>query len=297
MMSLQKNGNESNLEKVSYSKISTFEQCPRKFYLKYELKKRSNAISLPLEVGTITHYGKELIGLALLKGDTPDYEAIKEVVMSGCSESKGKIVDENGEGVAIETEADIVKVLGISELRDKYFFDWLEKCDKSNLTYDEKLRIYFDNLDNLENEDSWNVVACELEFDFPYKDKFRLYGFIDRIDESACGDYRVVDYKSSKKIFDDKYTKTPLQMFIYTLAVEHVYGKVPIEHLYDFMLIGEMQNVCSKGYYKRGEAKLMKLWDELETCRANGVWKPKPSKTYHSRSFDSVTFIEARAIQ
>jgi len=283
-MSSQKNGSESNLEKISYSKISTFEQCPRQFYLKYELKKRSNAASLPLEIGTITHHGKELVGLALMDNKKPDYEAIRGAVMSGFTGTEKPVFNEDGEQLNIDELTGITKavaVLGVDELRNKYFFDWMEKCNKSGMTYDEKLKIYFDNIHNLENEDGWNVVACELEFDFPYKGKFRLHGFIDRVDKNADDDYRVLDYKSSKKVFDEKYTKTPLQMFIYTLAVESVYGKIPIEHLYDFMLIGEMQNVCSKGYYKRGETKLLKLWEELEACRQSGIWKPKPSPLCH----------------
>lgn len=286
-MNMQSSGVMCELEKISYSKISTFEQCPLRFFKKYEEKKRSNLKTLALEIGTITHYGKELIGLALMKGEKPDYELIKEIVMSGYDEEIEKAFTEDGELLHDEAEhqTKAVRVLGLRELKEKYFFEWVEKDNKSGMDYDEKLKIYFDNLQSLELDASWKPVACELKFDFPYiidnEEVFRLYGFIDRVDISAAGEYRVVDYKSSKKIFDEKYTKTPLQMFMYTLAVEHVFGKIPISHVYDFMLLGRMQDVCSKGYYKRGTDKLAKLWRGLQECRENSIWPAKPTPLCH----------------
>jgi CRISPR/Cas system-associated exonuclease Cas4 (RecB family) len=251
------------LERISYSKLSTFEQCPRKFFYKYEQKKRADVSSLALEIGTISHYGKELIGLALMRGERPDYEAIKQIVMDGYDDEE-------------------IHILGINELKEKYFFEWVEPDNKSGMTYDEKLEIYFSNLHSLEKDASWEIVACELEFDFLWQDLIRLYGFIDRVDRNVVtGEYRVVDYKSSKKMFDDKDTKTPLQMLFYTLAIEHVYGMQPVEHLYDFMFLGKIQECCSKGYYKRGTKKLLKLWDELCTARKSGMWIPKATPLCH----------------
>jgi len=268
--------NKSKLEKISYSKISTFDQCPRKFFLKYEQKKRSDAMTLPLEIGTITHYGKELIGQALADGQKPNYDEIIEIVMKGYDEQVEKVVDENGEQVSTK-ENEVVHVLGIRELKEKYFFEWLEKDDKSGMNYDEKLENYFGNLKNLELDHEWKPVAVEPEFDFSYEGLFRLYGFIDRVDVNTAGEYRVVDYKSSKKVFDEKYIKTPLQMFIYTMAVEHMFNATPVSHIYDFMFLDKMQSACSKGFYKRGTTKLLKLYDELIECRSAGTFKPKPS--------------------
>jgi len=252
-----------------------------KFLLKYEQKKHANTATLPLEIGTITHYGKELIGLALMEGKKPDYDAIREIVMAGYDDEVEKVRDENGELLVDEDGVKTVHVLGVNELKEKYFYEWIEKDDKSGMNYDEKLKIYFDNLHNLEADDTWKPIACELEFDFVFQDLFRLYGFIDRVDINSAGEYRVVDYKSSKKVFDDKYTKTPLQMFIYSLAVEHVFGKVPVEHMYDFMLIDKLQHVCSSGYYNRGMKKLLKLWGELNECRSSGIFMPKATPLCH----------------
>lgn len=286
-MSTRNSGkNFEELEKASYSKLSTFEQCPRRFMYKYEQKKRSATTSLALEIGTISHYGKELVGLALIRGEKPDCEAIKQVVMNGYDEYIEKIVDENGEpvnelGDGCQSMTETVHVPGVIELKEKYFFEWYEKDNKSGMDYDEKLAIYFKNLDNFAHDTEWTPIACEPEFDFDFNGLFRLYGFIDRVDMNSAGDLRVVDYKSSKKVFDDKDIKTPLQMFVYTLAIEHMYGKTPVEHLYDFMFIDQVQSACSKGYYSRGMKKLLKLWEEICACRESGVYVPKATPLCH----------------
>ena len=250
------------LERISYSKLSTFEQCPRKFLYKYEQNKRSDTTSLALELGTIAHYGKELVGQALMLAQKPDYEYVKKIVMNGYDEV---------------SEFTPIHIPGILELKEKYFFEWIEPDNKSGMNYDEKLKIYFKNLHNLELDKEWRPIAVEPEFDFPYEGLFRLYGFIDRIDINSKREYRVVDYKSSKKVFDDKDLKTPMQMYFYTLAVEHMYEATPVEHIYDFIFLGEIQNACSKGYQNRGQKKLLKLWGELGECRTSGIYLAKAS--------------------
>ena len=262
----------NKLEKISYSKLSTYEQCPRKFLHKYEEKKYSNTTSLALEIGTITHYGKELVANAIIAGEKPDYPAIKDIVMQG-------YINEKPDGT-FET------IPGATDLKEKYLYEWHEVCEKSGMDYNQKLAIYMDNLNNLEVESSlWRPIATEYHFDTPYthegEDLFRLHGFIDRVDQNQQGDLRVADYKSSKKLFDDKDIKTPMQMFFYTLALEKEMGKTPVEHLYDFMFLDQFQLACSKGYYKRGHAKLLKLWQALQESRATGIYKPKPTPLCH----------------
>ena len=250
------------LEKISYSRLSTFEQCPRRFMYRYEQKKYSDTTSLSLEIGTIAHYGMELVAEALTKGLKPDYGYITQSVMDGYDEVDGDTT---------------VHIPGVTELREKYFFEWVEPDNKSGMNYDEKLKIYFDNLKDMEQDEEWTPVAVEMEFDFPYKDLFRMYGFIDRVDVNKAGEYRVVDYKSSKKVFDDRDLKTPMQMYFYALAVENEFGAAPVEFVYDFVFLGKMQNACSKGYKERGEKKLAKLWEAIGECRGSGIWKSSPS--------------------
>jgi hypothetical protein len=261
---------DKSIEKFSYSRLDTLNQCPMKFKLKYEDGKYSTTSSLALELGSIAHKGKELVAEALIAGKKPDYEYIKGIIENGY--------------VNVEDGCNS-NIPGTKELKDKYFFDWIKPDDKSGLTYEQKLEIYFNGLSNTENEISWIPIAVEMPFEFTYKDKYLIGGFIDLVEKNQDGDLRVVDYKSSRKVYDSKYLATPLQMFIYGLAVQNNMEKIPIEYIYDFVFLGEKQEGCSRGYQKRGETKLDKLFAKLEECRGSELWEPKQSPLCHYCDF------------
>jgi hypothetical protein len=233
-----------------------------KFKKKYEEKKYSFKSSLAFEIGSIAHKGKELVAKALIEGDKPDYEHIKWIVENGCTE---------------HGNTRNPRILGTKELKEKYFFDWIKTDDKSGLTYEEKLEIFFNALPLMEIDTIWKPIAIEMPFEFTYNEKYLMHGFIDKIDQNNEDDLRVVDYKSSKKVFDEKEIKTPLQMVIYDMAVQNKFNKTPIEHIYDFIFLGKEQRACSKGYLKLGQTKLDKLFDKLQECRHTGIYTPKPS--------------------
>lgn len=254
------------MEKFSYTKIDTFKQCPMKFKKKYEEGKYAFKSTLPLELGTITHKGKELVAQALIDGRQPDYGAVEQVVKEGYHDP-GSTRNP--------------RIAGTDELKERYFFEWVQKDRDSGLSYDDKLKIYFEQLPGLEHNPAWHPIACELPIDFVFDGKYRFTGFVDELEENQNGDLRIVDYKSSKKVYRDQEIKTPLQMVIYDLGIEKQRGIVPKEHVYDFMLIGKSQAACSKGYLKRGISKLAKLFEELEQCRITGHYIPKPSPLCH----------------
>lgn len=236
-----------------------------KFKKRYEEKKFSSQSSLALELGTIAHKGKELVAKAIIDGDEPNYEEIKKIVHKGCEErERGK-----------------TKYLtGIDDLKKKYVLEWAALDEKSNLTYEEKLDKYFENL-HIQENDKWHPIEVEMSFSFPYRSKYLLTGYIDKIEQDGEGNLRVVDYKTSKKVYDEKDLKTPLQMVIYDLAVQDKYSKIPVEHIYDFIFIGKKQNACTKGYLKRGETKLGKLFSKIEECRETNIYVPNPSPLCH----------------
>lgn len=262
------------LTKYSYSKLDTFDKCPQKFKLKYIDGNYTASETIALEIGSIAHKGEELKGLALIQGDTPDFESIKQVVLNGTVEI---------------TEKDKQEINGINKLRQKYFVDFYKKCAKTNMTYDDKLNIYFTNLENKFPLDDWKVIEVEKHFEFIYNDRCILHGFIDRIDMNSAGDVRVIDYKSSNSLFRDQDVKTPLQMVIYALACEHIYGKYPIEFIYDFIFLGEEQQACSKGYLNRGIKKLNKILDGIDECFNDGNYESKPTPLCYWCDFASHT--------
>lgn len=253
--------NTQHKERFSYSKLDTYNKCPFRFKKKYEEEKRSNQNSLAMDIGSILHKGKEIIANSLIEGKTPDYEYVRSVILDGYNE---------------ETDQKDQHIKGVNELSRQYFEDWVTRDEKSGMTYDEKIELYFNHIKSMEENTDWKPIAAELQFEFPYRD-YTLYGFIDKVEINDKGDLRVTDYKSSRQTYREQDLKTPLQMFIYSLAVKEIYQKLPSEFMYDFILLNKYQLACSKGYEARGIKKLNSLLDAIEESRNTGIYIPKPS--------------------
>jgi hypothetical protein len=263
------------MEKYSYSKLETFDQCPYKYKLVYIDDNRSEESTLALEMGSLAHKGKELWGEYLADKKKPDFAYIDYVIKNGIEVQE--ILEVNGVEIKNEVSEDI---LGIDDLKGKYFESYMHKCDKTGMTYDEKMKVYLHILHN-ETLKDWQILSVEENFKFNFENRCFLHGFIDRIDVNKDRDIRVVDYKTSKAIFDDKKLPTPLQMVIYGLACEAIYKKLPIEYLYDFIFLGEEQLACTKGYLERGKKKLHSLLDKIEASESSGEYIPKPTPLCH----------------
>lgn len=260
------------MERFSYSKLDTFDQCPMRYKFTYIDELRSEESTLALDLGTTAHKGKELWGEYLINGEEPDLEFILDVLNNGREYWKIDII--NGVKITDELEENI---LGLNEIKRKYFEEYCERCNKSGLTYDQKFKIYLHSLQDRQLSDGWRILAVEREFNIIYNDRCILHGFIDRIDINENGDIRVIDYKTSKDTYRDDKLATPLQMFIYALACEKILGKLPTEFIYDFIFLGKKQYACTKGYYNRGVRKLDKLLNNIEECINKDEFIPKPS--------------------
>ena len=259
---------ENKLPKFSYSKLSTYLSCPMKFKLKYVDGNYDSSEAIHLDLGNIAHKVLEIKHRNIIDGLGNDYTYLKSVF---------------NDGIAEETEKDKGNFLiGFNSIKDKYGEDIIStENPKSKLSYYDKIDIFNKYLVEDELEDDWKPIAIELHFEFEYEGNIILHGFIDRVDQNSKGEIRVVDYKSSNMPFEHKDLTTPLQMFIYTLACEHIYGKTPIEHVYDMIFIGEKQYACTKGYYKRGKKKLDGLIHKIVESEKSGIYKPSPTPLCH----------------
>lgn len=257
----------SKIQRFSYSKLNTFIQCPMKYKLKYVDGNYESTAAIHLDIGNLLHKVLEIKYRNIIEGRENDYQELIEICTNGIAE---------------ETEKDKGKyIVGLDQIKNKFGHQKFVEVDrKSNLSYEEKLKTFYDYLIN-DDIGTWKPFVVEQHFEFNYEDRAILNGFIDRIDINENGELRVVDYKSSNKVFDNKDLTTPLQMFIYALACEHLFGKRPVEYQYDMILLGEKQNACTKGYYNRGVKKLNKVLDEISEYEDNGNWKPKPTPLCH----------------
>ena len=64
--------------KYSYSRVETYNKCPFKYKLKYVDMHYIEANTLALELGTLVHFIEEHISYALMKGEKPDYDALRD---------------------------------------------------------------------------------------------------------------------------------------------------------------------------------------------------------------------------
>ena len=229
-----------------------------------------------MEIGTILHKALELKGQMKMDNLEVDYDYLKKVVSEGFDE---------------ECDRSDKHILGISELKEKYFEDFYIPDNKSGMNYEEKIEIFNEKVLPARMESTiWVPIATEQKFELVYDDRVVIHGFIDRVDKNIeTGELKITDYKSSKAVFPDKDVKTPMQHIVYDLACMVLYDKPADVHEYDFILIDKIQEACSSGYLKRGINKLNKLLDSMDEMSKKREFPPKPSPLcfycpYHSTS-------------
>jgi RecB family exonuclease len=212
-----------------------------------------------LELGSLCHYILEQKGKALANGETVDYNKLNDLLMNGVKETNEKTKEE---------------LLGVNQLKRKYFEVWHEPDNASGATYDEKIKLFAQVLHEEMEDTDWIPTYFERPFEFVWDNKVILKGFIDRIDVKD-GQYKTVDYKTSKKIYEQNKLSTSLQFGIYALAILNDFGTLPVESEYRFILIDNKQYALTKGWEKRLIKALDKLFGEIKASEEKKVFIPK----------------------
>lgn len=151
------------------------------------------------------------------------------------------------------------------------------------------MKIFEDVVHSEMEDDDWTPAYFERSFDFVWDNKYILHGFIDRVDTrivlndkgERITEYRVIDYKTSKKVFDEKKLPTALQFGIYALAILNDFGTLPVEYKYRFVLINQSQYALSKGYEKRLLNTLNKTFEAIDKCTSINTFIPSPTPLCH----------------
>jgi putative RecB family exonuclease len=86
-------------------------------------------------------------------------------------------------------------------------------------------------------------VGTEAWFELPFDDDVTVVGSIDRVDAAPDGTLHIVDYKTNKQAKSRKWVASSLQLGIYALATEHLYGAVPRTVALDFVVPGVVVRV------------------------------------------------------
>lgn len=244
----------------SYSKMEVYKNCPYQYDLKYNQGKYSSDTTIALELGSLLHYVLEQKGKSLAFGQLIDYEKLIEIICNGTQETDEKTKEQ---------------LLGVSNLKKKYWEIW-SVPDSEGRTYDQKLELFDKVLHSEMEDDDWSAYLFEHPFEFVWNNRVIIKGFIDRIDQKD-GEFRTVDYKTSKKVYSSSQLATSLQFGIYALAILNEFGKLPVESLYRFILLDDSQTALTKGWEKRLIKALDGIFDKIDADKASGVWVPKSS--------------------
>lgn len=255
----------------SYSKMEVYKNCPYQYHLKYNQKKFTNDTSIALDIGGLLHYVLEQKGKTLVIGQLVDYDILNGIIQNGTVETDEKTKE---------------RLPGIKDLKKKYWEVW-STPDTEGRTYDQKLELFDKVLHaEMEENDGWTPYLFEHPFEFVWHDRVIIKGFIDRIDQRD-EEFRTVDYKTSKKIYDSSKLATSLQFGIYALGILNEFETLPEESIYRFILLDKTQKALTKGWEKRLIKALDGIFDKIDADEKAGVYKPSPSPLCHWCNFCS----------
>lgn len=274
------------LPMFSYSRLEQYKNCPMSYKLKYVDEKTTTDTSLALELGSLCHYVLETKGKMLKEDGIVRYSELDEMLNNGVI-----IEPEHIEWETIEAERNSAmfsphvkpekRMLGVSQLQRKYLEEWCKVDKNSGMDYSQKIKLFWKKIVMTEMEnDIWTAEYFEHYFEFVFDDRAILHGFVDRID-LMDGFYRCVDYKTSKKTYDDSKLNTSLQFGIYNMAVLLEFGQLPIQSLYRFILLDKSQQALSVGWEKRLIKNLQDLFNCIQYDKDNDLFKPVPSPLCH----------------
>ena len=259
--------------KYSYSRVETYNKCPFKYKLKYVDMHYIEANTLALELGTLVHFIEEHISYSLMKGEKPDYDALRDDFYNINVPKTGPQDMDGGQ-------------FGINILKEKYPHDFYT-VDESGSSYATRCEwyaqegIYRQEKFMIEHP-TYQLFDVEKYFEFTFEGHI-IKGYIDRIwYDTLTRQYIIDDIKTKNRFFDEKETKTPMQHCIYAMALKNALGLFtePTQFFYDLPFIDARQPIGSMGCIGRAQRKLKNLFaaiDGLNEEDKENQWEPNPS--------------------
>ena len=248
------------LDRYSYSKISTYKQCPMKFNIKYLEKNFIFNANIATDFGTLIHETEEAIAHAIVDNLPINYIALKN-------------------NFIIESHKLAIKY-------PEAFF----ARDKSDRTYQEKVYLYLDSgiyrLEHfMQQHPELRIIGIEQKFEFNYDNIHSFNGSIDRAFQNInTGEIIIQDIKSWPVPAQNSELKAPLQFTVYTLAAEQLWNvstdKIKCE--YDLPLCDLTQPALSDDIVADGTPILDKLFRGIQDKN----FKPTVSALCHWCEFN-----------
>ena len=240
---------------VSYSQLSTFLDCPRRWKYQYLLGLGEYSDSDATQFGTQIHASIEEYCKKLSEGYQWTIGEVQDLVEENLSKRE-MYFDKETESELLETHKQMMK--GFITC-DGELAELLDKCDVVAQEMEFRLKVDL----------PFTVLFADEEYNEVY-----LNGFIDLVlRDKKTGEYIVIDHKTGKSLFKPAKLKHNLQLPIYSLVIYEKFGVLPTRCAYYFTRFDKLQDVvplalndgvANKTYFKTG-AKKGQLKDKQRT--------------------------------
>ncbi|MBS3801836.1 MAG: PD-(D/E)XK nuclease family protein [Candidatus Thermoplasmatota archaeon] len=226
----------------SYSRLSTFEQCPFKYKLKY-IDNIDPIIKDTIEtfLGSIVHQTLEQLYKTLLTG----------------------------------------YIIFLDNLLTFFYHKWYEQWDDEILIVKKKYSMqHYQSRGKQFITDYYNqytpfnktkTISVEDRISFSLDDEknYQMQGYIDRLDESKSGHYEIHDYKTGSKLPSQNQLDKDRQLAIYALGVKHKYPDAnDIELVWHFLKFNkELRSKRSDQQLSTLSSQLISSIDTIENTK------------------------------
>ncbi len=188
--------------RLSFTRVDTFEQCPRRFRYQY-VDGLPQTPAPQLSFGSSLHAALEWL-----------YDR-KHPVLPSLDDTLQALFDrwDTAGYVDVDREEQLV-------------------------AYEHARRILSAQHDRIMQQGFRLPVSVEAWFELPFEDDVVVVGAIDRIDAHEDGSLHVIDYKTNRRARTRSQVRGSLQLAIYALATENLYGRRPSTVALDFIVPG-----------------------------------------------------------
>lgn len=233
---------------LSPSRAQDFQSCPLLY--RFRVLDRLPEPPSPAAVrGTLVHSVLESLY------DLPARERTLERAVELLAPEWSQLVQERPEVVGMLADAGEVES------------DWLRQAG-------DLVETYF----GMEDPTVLEPAARELRVEAELPSGLVLRGFVDRLDEAATGQLRVVDYKTGRPPAAGFEAKAMFQMRFYALALWRMRGEIPTVLQLMYLATGVvLRYEPDEADLQAMERKVNALWQAIQRAIDTGDWRPSPS--------------------
>ena len=236
-------------EIYSHSRLSTFENCPKRFEYRYVLKIPTDTDGIEAFVGKRVHDVLERLYIAAGKGQVPSLDQVihryKQLFEEHYDAGRVRIVREG-------TPVEFYRKNGERCLSDFY-----------------RRHYPFDGDETLDLEH-------RVLFSLDQKDEYRLQGIIDRLTRARDGVIEIQDYKTGQRIPTQAQLDEDRQLALYQIGLMDRFPDQPIRLVWHFLKHNRLLK-STRTPEQLGALRQTTI-DAIDRVRAEREFKPNPSR-------------------